>query len=143
MNVLRNPGVEPRLTGWSSSRANHYANCSYNWLEYVDYDAKPFAPTIIWAFNYGDKIWLNETAKLCWIEIQACNLSVLLFFGTNLRAIISLILFLTKCSGKFKFIYFILIYSRAFLPSCLLELLSLHLYISPNVADWHQFNLGK
>jgi hypothetical protein len=43
--MFEKSGSRTQVTGRSSSRANHYANCSYNWLEYVDYGAKPFAPT--------------------------------------------------------------------------------------------------
>jgi hypothetical protein len=35
--MFEKSGSRTQVTRRSSSRANHYANCSYNWLEYVDY----------------------------------------------------------------------------------------------------------
>ena len=40
--MFEKSGSRTQVTERSSSRANHYANCSYNWLEYVDYYSKPF-----------------------------------------------------------------------------------------------------
>ena len=30
-----------------TTKQKYFTNCSYNWLEYVDYDSKPFAPTVV------------------------------------------------------------------------------------------------